>query len=391
MANAFLLYEWSGPPRPRGQVVSSNFSVLKRTAGKGHEFIAMIRNHRRCSFHSTVNGWSESPAPACDVSAIAQPFAEIWEMGLIFLFFLPIIAGVFDVVGGIMPRVIDNQSLSPLIWKMRVEVPRLVAKAEAGQFVILRVNEQGERIPMSIAGLDKENGFLTVIYQVVGKTSALMTTVPAGDELADCIGPLGIRSHVENWGKTCVVGGGIGIAPVYPIAQAYKAAGNELSTIIGARSRDLLFYEEEHKAVADELHVCTDDGSYGQHGFVSDVLKKLLDDGTKFGMVMAIGPVPMMRVVCNLTKEYDVPTWVSLNPLMVDGTGMCGGCRVNVGGEIKFACVDGPDFDGHKVDFDLLTSRLSAYREQERAAMKRFQDDPNCRLTKAIRDFSYPD
>jgi len=290
-----------------------------------------------------------------------------------------------------MPRVADNQPLSDLIWKMRVEVPRLVTKAKAGQFVIIRVNEQGERVPMSIAGLDHDQGLLTIIYQVVGKTSALMTTVPAGGEISDCVGPLGLPSHVEKWGTACVVGGGIGIAPIYPIAQAYKEAGNKLHTIIGARNKSLLFYEEEHRTVADELHVCTDDGSYGHHGFVSDVLKKLLDDGEKIDMIMAIGPVPMMRVVAKLTKEYDVPTWVSLNPLMVDGTGMCGGCRVSVGGETKFACVDGPDFDGHKVDFDLLTSRLSAYRDQERAAMKRLLEDPNCRLTKAVKAFTYPD
>ena len=290
-----------------------------------------------------------------------------------------------------MPRVVDNQPLSDLVWKMRVAVPRLVAKAKAGQFVIIRVNDRGERVPMSIAGLDRANGLLTIIYQVVGKTSALMTSVPAGGEISDCVGPLGLPSHAEKWGTACVIGGGIGIAPIYPIAQAYKEAGNKLHTIIGARNKSLLFYEYEHRAVADQLHVCTDDGSYGHHGFVSDVLKKLLDGGEKIDMVMAIGPVPMMRVVTNLTKGYGVPTWVSLNPLMVDGTGMCGGCRVRIGDETKFACVDGPDFDGHKVDFALLSSRLSAYKEQEQAAMKRLLEDPQCRLTQAVKAFQYPD
>lgn len=289
-----------------------------------------------------------------------------------------------------MPKVVDNKPLSEFIWKMRIEVPRLVAKAKAGQFVILRVNAQGERVPMSIAGLDREHGLLTIIYQVVGKTSALMTSVPAGGDISDCVGPLGLPSHVDNWCTACVVGGGIGIAPIYPIVQAYKEAGNKLHTIIGARNKSLLFYEEEHRAVADQLHVCTDDGSYGHHGFVSDVLKKLIDGGEKIDMVMAIGPVPMMRVVSNLTRQYNVPTWVSLNPLMVDGTGMCGGCRVKIGDETKFACVDGPDFDGHKVDFELLSSRLSAYRDQERTAMKRLLEDPNCRLTQAVRSFQYP-
>ena len=289
-----------------------------------------------------------------------------------------------------MPKVADNQPLSDLIWKMRVETPRLVTKAKAGQFVILRVNDTGERVPMSIAGLDREAGLLTIIYQVVGKTSALMTTVEAGGELADCVGPLGLPTHVEKWGTVCVVGGGIGIAPIYPISQAWKEAGNKVHAIIGSRNKDLLFYEEEHAAVADELHVCTDDGSYGHHGFVSDVLKNIIEGGEKIDMVMAIGPVPMMRVVSNLTRGYDVPTWVSLNPLMVDGTGMCGGCRVAVGGKTKFACVDGPDFDGHLVDFDLLTSRLSAYHDQEKKAMKRLLEDPSCRLTKAVKAFKYP-
>ncbi len=290
-----------------------------------------------------------------------------------------------------MPKVIDNVELGPMIWKMRVEVPRLVAKAKAGQFVILRVQDEGERVPMSIAGLDRENGLLTIIYQVVGKTSALMTTVRAGGELSDCVGPLGLPTHIDNYGTAVVVGGGIGIAPVYPIAQAYKEAGNKVVSIIGARNKDLLFYEDEHKSVADEYYPCTDDGSYGHHGFVSDVLKRLLDEGREIGMIMAIGPVPMMRVVADLTKDYEVPTWVSLNPLMIDGTGMCGGCRVKIGEETKFACVDGPDFDGHLVDFDLLTSRLQAYKDQERRAMKKLLEDPNCKLTRSVQQFTYPD
>jgi ferredoxin--NADP+ reductase len=289
-----------------------------------------------------------------------------------------------------MPKVLDNIQIGPMNWKMTVEVPKLVRKAKAGQFVIIRVNEQGERVPMSIGGLNKEKGLLTIIYQVVGKTSALMTTVPPGGEILDCVGPLGVPSHVENWGTVCLVGGGIGIAPIYPIAQAWKAAGNRVITILGARSKDILFYEAEHKAVADELHVCTDDGSYGHHGFVSDVLKKLLDDGVKISMIMAIGPVPMMRVVSELTKGYNVPTWVSLNPLMIDGTGMCGGCRVSLKGETKFACVDGPDFDGHLVDFELLTKRLRAYSDQEKQAMHRFLADPGCKLAESVKNFQYP-
>ena len=287
-----------------------------------------------------------------------------------------------------MPRVLDNIQIGPLNWKMTVHVPKLVNKAQAGQFVIIRVNEQGERVPMSIAGLDREKGMLTIIYQVVGKTSALMTTVPAGGEIINCVGPLGLPTHVENWGTAILVGGGIGIAPIYPIAQEWKKAGNKLYTIVGARSKNILFYEDEHRVIADKLHVCTDDGSYGHHGFVSDVLKQILDTGEKIGMIMAIGPVPMMRVVSELTRPYNVPTYVSLNPLMVDGTGMCGGCRVAIGDTTKFACVDGPDFDGHLVDFDLLTKRLSAYKDQERESFHRFVASPDCKLHNSIKELA---
>ncbi len=287
-----------------------------------------------------------------------------------------------------MPKVLENIQMSPVVWKMRVETPKLVKKARAGQFIILRVNEQGERVPMSIGGLDRANGVLTIIYQVVGKTSALMTTIPAGGEILDCVGPLGLPTHVENWRTAVLVGGGIGIAPIYPIAQAWKEAGNKLYTIVGARTKDILFYEEEHKKVADKLYVCTDDGSYGRKGFVSEALKEILDSGEKVGMIMAIGPVPMMKVVANLTRPYNVPTFVSLNPLMVDGTGMCGGCRVSVGNTTKFACVDGPDFDGHLVDFDLLSKRLSAYKEQERSSFHKFATSPECKLSNSVKEMA---
>jgi ferredoxin/flavodoxin---NADP+ reductase len=285
-----------------------------------------------------------------------------------------------------MPKVLDNVQIGPQNWKMRILAPKLVEKARAGQFVIIRVNEAGERVPMSIGGLDKDHGLLTIIYQVVGKTSGLMTTVPAGGEILDCVGPLGLPTHVDNWGSVVLVGGGIGIAPIYPIAQAWKAAGNKVYTIIGARSKNILFYEEEHKQIADKFYACTDDGSYGHHGFVSDILKQILDSGEKVGMIMAIGPVIMMKVVANLTRPYAVPTWVSLNPLMVDGTGMCGGCRVAVGNTTKFACVDGPDFDGHLVDFDLLTKRLNAYKQQERDSFHRFLEAPGCKLSNSVRE-----
>jgi len=286
----------------------------------------------------------------------------------------------------LMPKVLDNVKIGPLNWKMTVHVPKLVSKAKAGQFVIVRVNEEGERVPMSIAGLDPDKGVLTIIYQVVGKTSALMTTVPAGGEILDCVGPLGLPTHVDNWGTAILVGGGIGIAPIYPIAKAWKAAGNKLYTIIGSRSSNALFYEEEHKQIADNLIVCTDDGTYGRHGFVTEPLKEILDSGEKIGMIMAIGPVPMMKFLSKLTKPYEVPTWVSLNPLMVDGTGMCGGCRVALGDTTKFACVDGPDFDGHLVDFDLLIKRLAAYKEQETESFHRFLESPGCKLHDSVKD-----
>ncbi len=289
-----------------------------------------------------------------------------------------------------MPDVLDNVKIGPLNWKMRVHAPKLVAKARAGQFVIVRVNEKGERVPMSIAGLNRKNGVLTIIYQVVGKTSALMTTIESRGTILDCVGPLGLPTHVNNWGTAILVGGGIGIAPIYPIAQAWKQAGNKLYTIMGARSADILFYEDEHKKIADKLIVCTDDGSYGRHGFVTDPLKEILDSGEKIGMIMAIGPVPMMKFLSRLTAPYNVPTWVSLNPLMVDGTGMCGGCRIAVGGVTKFACVDGPDFDGHQVDFDLLTRRLAAYKEQERESFHRFAESPDCKLHESVRELVQP-
>jgi ferredoxin--NADP+ reductase len=246
-----------------------------------------------------------------------------------------------------------------------IEAPLIARKAKPGQFVILKANEEGERIPLTMAETDSEKGTITVIYMVVGKSTALFKTLQVGDGYQDVIGPLGKPTHIEKVGTVVCVGGGTGVAVLHPITRALKEAGNNVICIIGARSKDLLILEDKMRDASHELHVCTDDGSYGHHGFVTDVLKDVLaKEDVK--LAVAIGPVPMMKFVSLITKEKNVKTIVSLNPIMVDGTGMCGGCRVSIGGENKFACVDGPEFDGHQVDYDELMQRLQAYCEDEK-------------------------
>jgi ferredoxin--NADP+ reductase len=252
-----------------------------------------------------------------------------------------------------------------------IEAPRIAAKAKPGQFVILKANENGERIPLTMAETNPERGTITIIYMVVGKSTALFKTLKVGDGYQDVIGPLGKATHIEKLGKVVCVGGGTGIAVLHPITRAMKEAGNHVTSIIGARTKDLLILEDKMKAASHELVVCTDDGSYGMKGFVTEALKQILDQGG-INQVVAIGPVPMMKFVSKLTKEYNVPTLVSLNPIMVDGTGMCGGCRVTVGGQTKFACVDGPEFDGHLVDYDELMRRLQAYCDDEKRCYNDF-------------------
>ena len=252
-----------------------------------------------------------------------------------------------------------------------IEAPMIARKAKPGQFVILKVGEEGERIPLTMAETDVEKGTITVIYMVVGKSTALFKTLQVGDAYQDVIGPLGKPTHIEKVGKVVCVGGGTGIAVLHPITRAMKEIGNHVISIVGARSKDLLILEDKMKAASHDLRICTDDGSYGHHGFVTDVLKEVLES-EKIDLVVAIGPVPMMKFVSLLTKKYNVPTLVSLNPIMVDGTGMCGGCRVTVGGKTKFACVDGPEFDGHQVDFDELMLRLQAYCEDEKKCYNEF-------------------
>jgi ferredoxin/flavodoxin---NADP+ reductase len=246
-----------------------------------------------------------------------------------------------------------------------IEAPLIAKKAKPGQFVILKANEDGERIPLTMAETNPEKGTITIIYMVVGKSTALFRDLKVGEGYQDVIGPLGKPTHLEKVGKVVCVGGGTGVAVLHPITRGLKEVGNQVTCIIGARNKGLLIMEDHMRAASHDLRICTDDGSYGHHGFVTDVLKQVLQEGD-IKLVVAIGPVPMMKAVSTITKEYQVETMVSLNPIMVDGTGMCGGCRVTIGGETKFACVDGPEFDGHKVDYDELMLRLRAYQEDER-------------------------
>jgi len=272
-------------------------------------------------------------------------------------------------------RIVDAKELAPNNKMIKVTAPLIAKKGHAGQFAILKIDEKGERIPLTLADWNKEEGTVTFIFQEVGKTSRQLGTLKTGDVLMDCIGPLGIPTHVEEAGTVVCVGGGLGIAPLYPIARAFHWAGNKVITIIGARNKDLLFYEEELSSVSSEFIVCTDDGSKGVKGFVVTALNQLMEQGEKIDRAFAIGPPIMMKVVSEATRAKAIPTMVSLNPIMVDGTGMCGACRVSVGGETKFACIDGPDFDAHKVDFDLLMSRLRMYDDMEKKAMERYREE----------------
>jgi ferredoxin--NADP+ reductase len=271
-----------------------------------------------------------------------------------------------------MFKIVDRKEMAGgTIVMNEIEAPLIAKKAKPGQFVILKATETGERIPLTMADTNPDKGTITIIYMVVGKSTALFKTLKVGEGYQDIIGPLGKPTHLEKLGKVVCVGGGTGTAVLYPITRGLKNIGNYVIGIVGARSKDIIILEDEMKAITDELHLCTDDGSYGHHGFVTEVLKTVLEAGD-VKLVVAIGPVPMMKFVSKITKEFNVPTMVSLNPIMVDGTGMCGGCRVSVGGETKFACVDGPEFDGHLVDYDELMRRLQAYCEDERKCYNDF-------------------
>ncbi|MDD3925023.1 MAG: sulfide/dihydroorotate dehydrogenase-like FAD/NAD-binding protein [bacterium] len=271
--------------------------------------------------------------------------------------------------------------LAESIRLLVVSAPMVAAKAKAGHFVVVRNGETGERIPLTIADYDREQGTITLVIQSVGKSSSEICELKAGDAFTDVLGPLGHATHIDRVGTVVCVAGGVGVAPVYPIARAFKEAGNKLISVIGARSKDLIFFQTEMEAVSDAVHYTTDDGSYGLHGFVTDAVRNIVDGGEKVSEVVAIGPLPMMRAVADLTRGYGIPTVVSLNALMVDGTGMCGGCRVTVGGETKFSCVDGPDFDGHQVDFAELLRRQNRFGEEEKMAYDRHRKEGHkCRI-----------
>ena len=265
-----------------------------------------------------------------------------------------------------MYKILRKKVLNPTVTLMDVEAPLVAKKAEPGQFIILRVDEDGERIPLTVADFDREAGTITIIFQIVGSTTEKLNRLEEGDYIHDFVGPLGVPSHTEGLKKVAVVGGGVGCAIAYPIAKKLHNLGAEVHSIIGFRNKDLVILEDEFNAVSDVLEVMTDDGSHGTKGLVTNALLGLIEEGHNYDEVIAIGPLVMMKFVCKLTKEYNIPTVVSMNPIMIDGTGMCGGCRLTVGGQTKFACVDGPDFDGHLVDFDEAIERSTMYKGFER-------------------------
>ncbi len=282
-----------------------------------------------------------------------------------------------------MYKILDKQTLSDVTKLMVIHAPHVARKAKAGQFIIVRINENGERIPLTIADYDRSSGTITIIFQEVGKSTIQLGGMKAGDTLSTFVGPLGHPTEISDFGTVVCVGGGVGIAPIYPIARALKEAGNKVISIIGARNKDLLFWEDKMRAVSDELHICTDDGSHGRKALVTDPLREILEDKNRpVAKVWAIGPAIMMKFVATTTKPFSIPTMVSLNTVMIDGTGMCGGCRVLLEDGAQFVCVDGPEFDGHKVDWTNLLSRLQFYRDEEKAAVDHYKNH-TCNLEKA--------
>jgi ferredoxin/flavodoxin---NADP+ reductase len=269
--------------------------------------------------------------------------------------------------------ILEVKEIAKNVFLHRIHAPRIARKRKAGQFLVLRRGENGERIPLTIVDSDAADGSVTVIFQAVGKSTTEFSRLGVGDFYTDVVGPLGLPTHIENFGTVVGIGGGIGAAPLLPIATAVKRAGNRLLSIVGARTKELLILEEEMRAISDDIVVTTDDGSYAKKGFVTTALQEIIDRGETIGLCIAIGPVPMMRAVADVTRPHGIRTVVSLNPIMVDATGMCGACRVSVGGVTKFVCVDGPEFDGHQVDFKELVMRNRAYLKEEKAAMERFE------------------
>lgn len=276
-----------------------------------------------------------------------------------------------------MYRILRKEILNPTVTLLEIEAPLVARKAEPGQFIILRIDENGERIPLTIADFNRENGSITIIFQIVGSTTEKLNSLEAGDSLCDFVGPLGTPSKIDGLKKVAVIGGGVGCAIAFPVAKKLHKLGANVDSIIGFRNKDLVILEKEFKDVSNSVSIMTDDGSYGKKGLVTDALKSLIESGNKYDEVFAIGPLIMMKFVCALTKEYGIKTTVSMNPIMIDGTGMCGGCRLSVGGETKFACVDGPDFDGHLVNFDEMIERNTMYRDFEQC-----KRDDTCNLLK---------
>jgi glutamate synthase (NADPH) small chain len=275
-------------------------------------------------------------------------------------------------------RIVRKEVFSPVTYLWEVEAPDLARAAQPGHFLMVRMHERGERIPLTVADFDRTAGTVTVVIQAVGKSTREMMSLQAGDTLLDFIGPLGEASHIQRRAKVILVGGGLGVAPIYPQLRAYKALGSTTLSIIGFRTKGLIFWEEKFRAQSDELHIATDDGSYGHAGFVSQVLQLLLEQHRDAEEVVAIGPLPMMQACCEVSRPFGVRTLVSLNSIMVDGTGMCGSCRVTVGGKMRFACVDGPDFDGHQVDFPELLRRQARFRPEEQTSLHQFEGE--CKL-----------
>lgn len=277
-----------------------------------------------------------------------------------------------------MYKILRRKELNPTVTLLDIEAPLIAKKAEPGQFIILRVDDEGERIPLTIADFDREAGWVRIIFQIVGGTTEKLNHVMEGEYIHDFVGPLGVPTHVEGLKKVAVVGGGVGCAIAFPVAKKLHELGAEVHSVVGFRNKDLVILEDDFNAVSDKMMLMTDDGSHGQKGLVTNALKELIEAGNQYDEVIVIGPLIMMKFVCALTKEYGIKTTVSMNPIMIDGTGMCGGCRLTVGGETKFACVDGPDFDGHLVDFDEAMERGSMYKPFERHA-----HDEACNLFKA--------
>ncbi|MCS7202532.1 MAG: sulfide/dihydroorotate dehydrogenase-like FAD/NAD-binding protein [Dictyoglomus sp.] len=273
-----------------------------------------------------------------------------------------------------MYKILKKEELAPGVKLIEVHAPLIAQKAKPGQFVILRVNEKGERIPLTIADINLNLESIIIVFQEIGKTTKLLGKLREGEKILDLVGPLGTPSEIENFGTVIGVGGGVGIAALYPILKALKEKENYIISILGARSKNYLIFKDKIEEISDEIYLATDDGSLGHKGFVSDVLKSILDSGKKVDRIWAIGPTIMMKVISELTKPYGIKTIVSLNPIMIDGTGMCGGCRVNIGNKTMFTCVDGPEFDGHLVNFDELLLRLKTYKEEEQTALKLLEE-----------------